>query len=122
MKSKKNTAGNCFEVSGRFALNGVTEIYNQKFIGIPYVVQAEVLGQGSLENIRFGHSWVEDDFFVYDFSNGLNLIYPKQRYYMVGQVIEEKPTYFKYTFVQATKKMLDTGNFGPWDLITSTGL
>ena len=122
MRKKNTTAGDCYEVAGRFALNRVKEINGYEFQGKPYVVHAEVSGQGKIEGIRFGHAWVEDDYFIYDFSNGLQLVYPKVLYYSIGKIIEKKPKYFKYEFNEANNKMVETGNFGPWELVTESGL
>jgi hypothetical protein len=122
MTKKIETTGDCYEVAGRFCLNNVQEINEHKFQGKPYLVHAEVTGQGEIEGIRFGHAWIEDDYFIYDFSNGLQLIYPKVLYYSIGKVIEEKPKYFRYEFQDANRKMAQSGNFGPWDLITESGL
>jgi len=122
MNKKQKITGDCYEVAGRFALRRVTEINGEKFNGKPYLVHAEVKGQGKIEGIRFGHAWVEDDYFIYDFSNGLNLIFPKVLYYSIGQVKEKKPSYYKYSFDEAVEKMLETDKFGPWDLITASGL
>jgi hypothetical protein len=121
-KKSNNSGGDCYYVSGQFALNNVREIGGQAFIGTPYLVHAEVSGQGSLLGIGYGHAWIEDDVLVYDFSNGRDLIFPKDIYYKIGKVVTKKPQYFKYTFEEARKKMATIGTFGCWDLITSSGL
>jgi hypothetical protein len=61
---------------------------------------------------------VEDDVFVYDFSNGRELTVPKAFYYQIGQIIKQQPKYFRYTFEEARKKMAETKHYGSWDLIT----
>ena len=122
MNKKQKNTGDCYEVAGRFALQNVTEIKGEKFNGKPYLVHAEVKGQGKIEGIRFGHAWVEDDYFIFDFSNGLSLIYPKVVYYSIGNVVQKEPKYYKYTFEQARDNMLKVSTFGPWDLVTESGL
>ena len=119
---KGNKNGDCYETAGKFALNEIKGLKGHDFVGTPYVVHAEVEGQGAISGIRYGHAWIEDDVMVYDFSNGREIIFPKVLYYHLGKVIQEQPKYFKYTFEEATRKMLDTGHYGSWDLITESGL
>jgi hypothetical protein len=126
---KENKGGNCYEMAGKIAM-GIwsVEMFADKetsypdFIGTPYVVHAEVSGQGAISGLRYGHAWVEDDMFIYDYSNGRKIIFPKELYYAIGNVITKKPKYFKYTFDEARKKMLESGHYGSWELITESGL
>ena len=121
--SKKNKHGDCYVVAGRIALNNrLPKGENREFVGEPYVIHAQVIGQGAIEGLKYGHAWVEDDVYVYDYSNGRELKIPKVVYYKLGQVIEQQPIYFKYTFGEAKRKMAETGHFGSWDLITESGL
>lgn len=119
---KRTNAGDCYEVAGRFALDRATGIGEKSFIGTPYLVHGEVSGQGELTGVRYGHAWVEDDFFVYDFSNKRELIFPKVLYYSIGNIVEEKPKYYRYTFDEANAFMTKTRQFGPWQLKTESGL
>ena len=122
-KGGKINMGDCYEVAGRMALMEASKAPNGEiFLGQPKVVHGEVAGQGSLEGIRYGHAWVEDDVYVYDFSNGRELMILKEVYYYLGKIMQEKPKLYKYTFKEATKKMVESRNFGPWDLITESGL
>jgi hypothetical protein len=121
--SKKNKHGDCYVVAGRIALNNrLPKGENREFVGEPYVTHAQVMGQGAIAGLKYGHAWVEDDVYVYDYSNGRELKIPKVVYYKLGQVIEQQPIYFKYTFGEAKRKMAETGHFGSWDLITESGL
>jgi hypothetical protein len=116
----KNKLGNCFEVAGKAALEVVSAI---SYSGTPYVVHAEVTGKGDLAGVRFAHAWVEDDYFVYDFSNGNHIIMLKGTYYELGKIDEKDQNKFrKYTFSQARKKMLETGHYGSWDISTKLEL
>ena len=123
---KKVSKGDCFEIVGKIAMSGrkrkLPGTPNIDFWGTPYVVHGEVQGQGKLKDLRYGHSWVEDDVFVYDYSNGNELIMPKKQYYNLGNVKKTKPRYFKYTFKEVLNKMVDTGHYGSWDLKTESGL
>jgi predicted ABC-type ATPase len=118
--------GDCYKTAGDFVLDsklfGETRTNKIKFVGEPHVVHAEVTGQGEISGLKYGHAWVEDDVLVYDYSNGRKLEIPRNLYYAVGKIKTTKPRYFKYTFEQARKKMLDSGHYGPWDLKTESGL
>lgn len=116
----KKGKGDCYQTSGTIAMDG--GIRGVEFVGKPYVVHAEVRGQGDLMGVRFGHSWVEDDEFVYDYSNGKDLKIPKFFYYYLGDIQKVEPKYYRYTFAQAIKKMLESGHFGSWELETESGL
>lgn len=121
--AKKQKMGDCYEVAGRMAILGLSKAPNgEKFLGEPMVVHGEVEGQGQIKGLRYGHAWVEDDVYVYDFSNGKSLMLLKEVYYYLGKINQDKPKLYKYTFLQARQKMLKTGDFGPWDLITESGL
>lgn len=120
---KKNTGGDCYVIAGRIALNNrFPDGENPKFVGEPYVIHAQVTGQGAIAGLKYGHAWVEDDDFVYEYSNGRDLKVPKKLYYKISQVIKKQPIYFKYTFGEAKRKMAESGHFGSWDLITESGL
>jgi hypothetical protein len=119
---KANSGGDCYQTAGNIALDLAKGLNSHEFIGTPYVVHAEVAGQGAISGVRYGHAWVEDDVFVYDFSNERSIIFPKQLYYQLGQVIQKKPKYYKYTFKEARAKMIESGHYGSWDLKTESGL
>ena len=121
--AKEQKMGDCYEVAGRMAILGLSKAPNgEKFLGKPMVVHGEVEGQGKIKGIRYGHAWVEDDVYVYDFSNGKNLMLLKEVYYYLGKINKDKPKLYKYSFSEARQKMIETGDFGPWDLITESGL
>lgn len=121
--AKKQKMGDCYEVAGRMAILGLSKAPNgENFLGNPMVVHGEVEGQGKIKGLRYGHAWVEDDVYVYDFSNGKNLMLLKEVYYYLGKINQDKPKLYKYSFLEARQKMLQTGEFGSWDLITESGL
>lgn len=106
--------GDCYLVAGQMAM----KIYDKKinYIGTPYLVHAEVR-HSKIENLRYGHAFIEDDENVYDFSNNRKIIMPKQIYYYFGDINpKDKNKYKKYNFKQAKEKMLSTGNYGCWDI------
>ena len=111
---KLKGSGDCYYVAGKIAMGDFKDI---DFIGTPYVVHAEVEGQGKISGIRYGHAWVEDDENVYDYSNGNEFVLPKIIYYSIGNIKTNNPKkYRRYTFDQARLKMLETRNYGCWDL------
>ncbi len=121
----ENKGGNCYEMAGKLAMGIMfadKDISYPDFKGTPYVVHAEVSGQGAISGLRYGHAWVEDDMFIYDFSNGRKIVFPKELYYAIGNVITKPPKYYKYTFDEARKKMSETGHYGSWELKTESGL
>ena len=89
---------------------------DRAFYGIPYVVHAECAGAGKLKGIRFGHAWVEDDYFVYDYANGSKDYFPKQLYYQAGDVKELPKKYKRYTEDEFIEKLFDSGKYDFWDL------
>ena len=66
--SKSKGSGDCYYIAGQFAMGNLSP-KKIDYKGTPYIVHAEVQGQGKVSNIRYGHAWVEDDVLVYDFSN-----------------------------------------------------
>jgi hypothetical protein len=120
---EKNKNGNCYEAAGRIVIYATRPDKTKiEYIGTPYLVHAQVTGQGAIEGMKYGHAWIEDDVFVYDYSNNRKLEIPKALYYKAGKIIEQQPIYFKYTFAEAKSKMKDTEHYGSWDLITESGL
>jgi hypothetical protein len=112
----KKGKGDCYYVAGQFAM-GALSPKKIKYIGTPYIVHAEVQGQGKVSDIRYGHAWVEDDELIYDFSNNREIVFPKQLYYAIGDIKTDNPKkYRKYTFDEARKKMVETKHYGCWDL------
>jgi hypothetical protein len=58
---------------------------------------------------------------VYDYSNGGNLVLPKQLYYRIGR-IELLDNLYKYDAKEFNDKILTFRHWGPWDLKTRSGL
>lgn len=118
---KIQAKGNCYQAAGDLFMHSTMMLGKKKmdYVGKPYLVHAEVAGKGPLDGIRFGHAWVEDDEFVYDFSNKIERVVPKDLYYLLGQVDTTDPTkYRRYTPEQAREKMLSTMHYGCWDIET----
>jgi hypothetical protein len=114
---RKIKGGDCYYIAGQFAMDNVFSPKKIDYKGTPYLVHAEVQGQGKVSNLRYGHAWIEDDENVYDFSNGRELIIAKVLYYAIGDIRTNNPKkYQKYTFSEARKRMLQYKHYGCWDL------
>ena len=122
--AKIKAKGDCYVAAGDIVMDYLISqrgfgAFNSEFQfhGTPYLVHAEVAGQGHLEGIRYGHAWIEDDQLVYDYSNGRKIVFPKQLYYSIGDVdVDDPMKYQKYTFEEAKNRMMKTGNYGCWDI------
>jgi len=118
----RSAEGDCYEAAANYLVeNGLGMWGGSQKKGNLILVHAEVMGQGPLDGVAFGHAWVEDGNTVIDRSNGGDVRMSKQRYYAAGKIGEINNIH-KYTVEEARRKLLDTGVYGPWDLRTSTGL
>jgi hypothetical protein len=118
-RSKKAT-GDCYEAAFKFIMDEcILKPENEsRYI----LVHAEVMGQGPLQGTTFGHAFVvKDRAVVVDKSNGRNLEMPAFLYYAVGQ-ISDIGNEHQYTWEEARKKAVEIGTYGPWDLVTESGL
>ena len=111
-----NTRGDCYEAAGRYMMDRCM-IGNCDLI----LVHGEVMGQGSLSGITYGHAWILDGGTAIDVSNGRNLQLPKEVYYAIGQ-IDNIGNVHEYTWEDARRRILDFEHWGPWDLATESGL
>ena len=124
-KRQKTSGGDCYEAAAKYILS----VGNPAFGGTPgaaanlVVVHAEVMGQGPIEGVQYGHGFVVDKSSdtVIDTSNGRDIRLPRFIYYAIGQ-IEYIGNIHEYTYDEVTEKMLESGHYGPWDLKTSSGL
>ena len=121
--------GDCYEVHGRFMLNNFKE-------GDEYtLVHAEVIGQGRLAGVPYGHCFLihKATDTVMDMSNGRDIKLPRYVYYLLGKIdqsryyddevglVERTPKIFEYTREEAMNWIAETGTFGPWELETESG-
>ena len=133
--SASNSGGDCYEAAGKYMMD---QCMNNDCNLI--LVHGEVGGQGALSGTRYGHAWVEQGGTIIDKSNGRNLQMPKAIYYAIGAIASpdmskwgtpgslDDPDLFsggnlhKYTWEEAREKIIESGHWGPWDLVTSSGL
>lgn len=111
--SKTKALGDCYEAAGRYLLNNPTK--NLK------LVHAEVMGQGPIAGITFGHAFIIEGDNVIDKSNGRDIRMSVSTYFYLGR-IEDIGNYFIYDRKQALEKMTTYTHWGPWDLVTESGL
>lgn len=121
--------GNCYEVHGRFMLNNRREA--DEYI----LVHAEVMGQGQLAGVPYGHCFLihKATDMVHDMSNGKHIKLPRVLYYQLGKIdqsrywddelgpVERTPKIYEYTRDEVMEWMSETGTFGPWELETESG-
>ena len=105
--SKKKPTGDCFESAGKYIIDNGRN-------GDLILVHGLAIGRGPIAGIKFSHAWIEQGDLVIDVANGRHIELPKNIYYALGNISET----FKYTFEDVLKKTLDTGHWGPWDLIS----
>ena len=123
--------GDCYEAAGKYILSLSTlHMGSGGKIGGEaggaeglILVHAEVFGQGPLEGKTFGHAFVVDTEtdMVIDKSNGRNIKLPRALYYAIGGV-ETIGNYHEYTPQEMMENMIKYRHWGPWDLVTSSGL
>ena len=119
-KKSVDARGDCYEAAFKFIMDACnfTPENSERYI----LVHAEVMGQGEIEGTTFGHAFVvKDHALVIDRSNGRNLEMPAFLYYAIGQ-INDIGNEHQYTWEEARKKALEIGTYGPWDLVTESGL
>lgn len=123
-RSKKPQAiqadGDCYEAAFKFIMDNC--MFDPDARSKYVLVHAEVMGQGPLEGVSYGHAFViKDGTTVIDRSNGRNIQMPVSVYYAIGR-INDIGNEHRYTWSQIKEKALLDGTYGPWDLVTSTGL
>lgn len=116
---RDNAGGNCYEsalgVMYRLCTDGCPEQYR--------LVHAEIIGQGPIEGVAHGHAFVVDlvNDIVYDESNGRHLRMDSGVYEALAR-ISVHGNVCVYTWDEAVENAFESGHYGPWDLVTSTGL
>jgi len=119
-RAKKQKLGDCYEAAFKFIMDEcIANPENEKRY---ILIHAEVMGQGDLEGTTFGHAFVmKDGAVIIDKSNGRNLEVPAFLYYALGQ-INDIGNEHTYTWSKARNRAMESGTYGPWDLVTESGL
>ena len=118
--------GDCFEAAGKLMMDLSMAGEDMSDVRL---VHGEVIGEGPVEGIKFGHAWVEklnelpEGFgkmeWVLDYSNGGKTEMPKALYYCLGKIAANT---HHYTYPEMSSKCTEVENWGPWDLETESGL
>lgn len=119
-KPRKKKLGNCYESAVSFMLE-----HHLRGDAARYrLVHAEIVGQGPLEGVRYGHAWVVDvvEGVAIDNSNGNSIRWPVAVYESVARVAEAGNNKHEYEWAAVREKLLEYGHYGPWDLVSSSGL
>ena len=116
--------GDCYKIAGKHMLDNplTTDI----------LCHGEVMGQGQLGGVKYGHAWIEDGDMVIDRSNGRDLRMPKMIYYAIAKIGQPyfdddgyhpgKENVHRYTHEETMAQIMKYEHWGPWDLVTETGL
>lgn len=121
--------GDCYEVHARWMIENFSEA--DEYI----LVHAEVIGQGQLAGVPYGHCFLihKATDTVHDLSNGRNIKMPRAVYYMLGHIdqdrywddelgpVERTPKIFEYTRDELEEWLWESGTYGPWELETESG-
>ena len=118
-----NATGDCYEAAANLFLVMCEYGRNEENVQNLRLVHAEVEGQGPVDGVRFGHAFVllVDEDRVLDFSNGRKVFMSREKYYRLGK-IDEINNLKEYNFDEAYRFLVECETYGPWDLVTSSGL
>jgi hypothetical protein len=103
---EENKNGDCYCVAANYVVDNAILRGQQNLT----LVHGEVIGQGAIAGIQYGHAWVEDGDTVIDISSGRDIRIPKFLYYAVGNI--EKT--IRYTPEETRKMLLKYEHYGPW--------
>jgi hypothetical protein len=102
--------GNCYQAA-------LTLAADARMLGLENVsvIQGTLMGQGPLEGVRFGHSWVEANIpgrtsrVVLDYSSGNSLVMDADAYRFLNRARDVH----EYSVSEATSHA-SGGSYGPW--------
>lgn len=121
MAKRYEATGDCYEAAVKLMMK--LHLVDRAEPGRYILAHAEVVGQGPLAGVQFGHGFVIDtvEGIVIDQSNGRDIRLPIAVYYAAGG-IDKVGNEFRYTYKEMAKKLVAYGHYGPWDLQTTSGL
>lgn len=102
--------GNCYHAALTLAMDA-------RALGLENVsvIQGTLVGEGALEGVRFGHSWVEADIpgtttrVALDYSSGNSLMMDRD----VFRFLQQAQDVHEYGVAEA-RSLAANGNYGPW--------
>jgi hypothetical protein len=103
MNAKPQGNGDCYEAAAKLLLFGNMPLDAR-------LVHGNVIGQGPVAGIRYGHAWVEIDDIVFDHSNGRRVVMRREEYYRLGQIKRVR----RYHPIDARIKLMTRLHYGPW--------
>lgn len=115
MSRLASSGGDCYKANGQYFMDNAHRQPNLR------LVHGEVMGQGELQGISYGHCWCEIDGDVLDFSNGREIRIDKRIYYAIGS-IDRINNFHTYDLMEFNERLSEFAHWGPWDLKTKTGL
>ena len=115
--AKKAKSGDCYEASGRLALDTIRGLgplgkYKDK------VVLVHGVALNSLDYQPMGHAWVEVGNTCYDYSNGRKLKVNKIFYYNKGAIdglMKKGYKQHRYKGIEVAESVLKYEHWGPWE-------
>ena len=113
--------GDCYEAAGKWFMDNAMTGFGAPTDPDLRLVHGEVVGRGSLEGVSFGHAWIEDGDKVIDPSNDRMVEMPRSLYYALGSIDHIDNTH-RYDVNTFRRRVTTHRHWGPWDLVTSTGL
>jgi hypothetical protein len=102
--------GNCYQAALTLAMHA-------RALGLENVsvIQGTLIGEGNLQGVRFGHSWVEADIpgrttrVVLDYSSGNSLVMDRDTF----RFLQRAQDVHGYSVSEA-RSLAANGNYGPW--------
>ena len=121
--------GDCYEVHARWMIENFRKA--DEYI----LVHAEVIGQGQLAGVPYGHCFLihKASDTVHDRSNGRDIQMPREIYYLLGKIdqseywcdvngrVSRTPKIYEYTRDELEEWLWESGTYGPWELETESG-
>ena len=121
--------GDCYEVHARWMIENFRKA--DEYI----LVHAEVIGQGQLAGVPYGHCFLvhKTSDTVHDRSNGRDIKMPREIYYLLGKIdqseywcdvngrVSRTPKIYEYTRDEVEEWLWESGTYGPWELETESG-
>ena len=121
--------GDCYEVHARWMIENFRKA--DEYI----LVHAEVIGQGQLAGVPYGHCFLihKASDTVHDRSNGRDIKMPREIYYLLGKIdqseywcdvngrVSRTPKIYEYTRDELEEWLWESGTYGPWELETESG-
>jgi hypothetical protein len=105
--------GDCYEAAAKLAV--FRSLYGTR--GLPEDFDPVLVhGRPVLQRPpfkKFGHGWVESGGLVFDFSNGRELVMPREAYYALGRI--DPADSFHYSPDEARVMLVRFGHYGPWE-------